>query len=32
MEQFTILVKEFTTKDGTRKFRTASVQGKYINE
>ena len=29
MEQFTILVKEFTTKDGTRKFTTASVQGKY---
>ena len=32
MEQFTILVKEFTTKDGTRKFTTASVQGKYLPE
>ena len=32
MEQFTILVKEFTTKDGARKFTTASVQGKYLPE
>ena len=30
MEQSTSLVKEFTTKDGTWKFTTASVQGKYL--
>lgn len=30
MKEFTILVKKFTTKDGSRTFTTASVQGKYL--
>ena len=32
MKEFTILVKQFTTKDGARKFTTASVQGKFLPE
>ena len=32
MESFKILIKQYTTKDGTRKFAAANVKGRYLPE
>ena len=32
MESFKILIKQYTTKDGTRKFTAANVKGSYLPE